>query len=110
MERARQRRRWSGWSSVGHTTSQPGRESRKQSVGRILGGPVESDPAGKVTWVRLISADGVILEDTVEEGVILFLAERPVDLPLSAELYDQTGRLVAHHVAIRARTRPPDGN
>ena len=78
--------------------------------GAYFGGFVESDPAGEVTRVRLVSADGVILEDTVEEGMILFLADRPVDLPLSAELYDQAGRLVAHHVAKRVRTRPPDGN
>lgn len=81
-----------------------------ESSGRYFGGFVESDPAGEVTQVRLVAADGVILEDTVEEGMILFLAERQVSLPLSAELYDQAGKLITHHVAIRALTRPTDAN
>jgi hypothetical protein len=81
-----------------------------QASGCYFGGLVQGDSAGEVTRVRLVSADGVILEDTVEEGVILFLGDRPVGLPLSADLYDRAGKLVTHHVAIRARTSPSDAN
>lgn len=105
---------WSAQDSAGGGLSGPRWETPRANLGgspgneasgAYFGGPVQSDPAGKVARVRLISADGVILEDTVEEGVILFQAEGPVSLPLSAELYDQAGMLVTEHVAIRARTR-----
>lgn len=66
----------------------------QQSSGCYFGGFVESDPAGEIARVRLVSADGVILEDTLDEGVVLFLGERGVRLPLSTELYDQAGKLV----------------
>jgi hypothetical protein len=73
-----------------------------QSSGCYFGGLVEVDSAGEVARVDLVSADGVTLDDSVEEGVVLFLGEGPVDLPLSAELYDRAGKLVAAHVVIRA--------
>jgi hypothetical protein len=78
--------------------------------GCYFGGLVQGDPTGEVTRVRLVSADGATLDDTVEEGVVLFLGEGPVGLPLSAELYDQAGKVVERHVAIRALTSPTDAS
>src|SRR5262245_32575582 len=89
---------WSAHGSAGGGLGGPAEETPRANLGGspggnasggYFGGLVQGDPAGEVTRVRLVSADGVILEDTVEEGRILFLAERPVGLPLSAELYDQ---------------------
>jgi hypothetical protein len=64
------------------------------SSGCYFGGLLESGFARDVALVCLVSADGVTLEDTVEQGVVLFQGEGPVRLPLSTELYDHTGKLV----------------
>jgi hypothetical protein len=50
---------------------------------------LENDP--DVRLVRLIDANGTILEDKVEDGFVLFLACQKVHLPLRAELYDLGG-------------------
>ena len=76
------------WANVGGS---PG----NQSSGCYFGGLVESNSTEEIARVRLISADGVILEDTVEEGVVLFQGQGPVRLPLTTEFYDQAGKLIA---------------
>ena len=49
-----------------------------------------------VKQVRLVNDAGQILEDTVEDGYVLFACtlELRVQLPMQAELYDHQGRLV----------------
>ncbi len=50
-----------------------------------------------VARMRLIAANGTIMEDTVDAGVVLFVTDQHVELPLQAELYDRTGQMVAWH-------------
>lgn len=53
-----------------------------------------------VARVRLRAANGTELEDTVEEGVVLFLTDDEVQLPIVAELFDRNGNLVSLHKAM----------
>jgi hypothetical protein len=50
-----------------------------------------------VVRVRLTAANGTVLEDSVDDGVVLFVTDQPVELPLQAELYDRTGKPVGGH-------------
>src|SRR5258708_5687286 len=50
------------------------------------GGHVIDNGSG-VARVRLVAANGTILEDSVEDGTVLFLSEPPVDIHLQADLY-----------------------
>jgi hypothetical protein len=49
--------------------------------------------------VHLVSDNGIVLKDSVENGLVLFVTDQPVEMPVKAELYDQTGQLVASHNA-----------
>jgi hypothetical protein len=60
------------------------------------GGAIEEDD-GAVARVRLRSANGVELEDTVEEGEALFVSDEAIQTPLEVELYDGAGDLIARH-------------
>jgi hypothetical protein len=62
------------------------------------GGAIEEDN-GAVTRVRLRSVNGVEVEDTVEQGEVLFLSGDAVQTPLEVELYDGAGHLVGSHTA-----------
>jgi len=62
------------------------------------GGAIEED-SGAVTRVRLWSANGVEMEDTVEGGEVLFLSDDAIQTPLEIELYDGAGNLVGSHTA-----------
>lgn len=54
-----------------------------------------------VARVRLRAANGVTLEDTLDEdAIVLFLAEDAVRLPISAELLDAAGQVVARRDAL----------
>ena len=50
-----------------------------------------------IARVRLVTGNGIILEDRVEDGLVLFVTEEVVTLPVKAELYDQAGTLVGSH-------------
>jgi hypothetical protein len=56
-----------------------------------------ADHGEGVTMVRLIAKSGTTVEDTVEEGMVLFLTDQAIDLPIEAELYNQEGKLVYKH-------------
>jgi len=62
-------------------------------------GGVVLDNGSDVARVRLIAANGTLMEDTVDAGVVLFVTDQRVELPLQAELYDRNGRMVGQHVA-----------
>ena len=63
--------------------------------GRVL------DNGLDVVRVRLISENGIELEDTVQDGLALFLSNRWVERPLQVELYDRSGKLVGTHQALK---------
>lgn len=56
-----------------------------------------------VTGVRLVSSDGLVFEDQVEHGLVLFLAEQPVQRPVEARLYNSSGQLVGTQTVFPAR-------
>jgi len=45
--------------------------------------------------VRLIEPSGHVLEDTVQDGLVLFWEDQYIGLPLTAELYNQANELVS---------------
>jgi len=65
------------------------------------GGAIEEDE-GAVTRVRLRSANGVELEDTVEQGEVLFMSDDAIQTPLEVELYDGAGNLVGRHMTFNS--------
>jgi hypothetical protein len=65
------------------------------------GGRVVEDDAATVTRVRLRAANGVTLEDTVDNGIALFLTDDTVSPPVRAELLDSAGALVSQHDWLR---------
>jgi hypothetical protein len=54
-----------------------------------------------IVRVRLVANNGTMLEDTVQDGIVLFVTGSRVELPLQAELYDREDRLVASHSVFR---------
>lgn len=64
------------------------------------GGCVLDDGKG-VVRVRLHATNGVELEDSVDDDVVLFLTDSTVQLPVEAELIDGAGTTVGRHVAFR---------
>ncbi len=50
-----------------------------------------------VTHVRLVSINGVILEEPVEAGYVLFLTEQMLEKPIEAGLYNCIGKLAGRH-------------
>jgi hypothetical protein len=56
-----------------------------------------ADHGEHIARVRLTAKNGTQIEDTVDNGIVLFISEQPVELPIEAELYNATGQLVYHH-------------
>ena len=65
--------------------------------GRVL------DNGLDVVRVRLIAANGVQLEDTVQDGLALFVTDQWVERPVQVELYDRAGMLVATYAQFKVR-------
>jgi len=55
------------------------------------------DPTGRVAFALLVSADTVLAEDTVDDGVVVFLGAVPLGPDPMVELYDSEGSLVVRH-------------
>jgi hypothetical protein len=54
----------------------------------------------EVVRVRLRAANGTELEDSVEDGIVLFVTDHEVRMPVYAELFDGGGNLVSQHRAM----------
>ena len=54
----------------------------------------------KGTWAAAIIEERARLEDTVEDGLVLFLTDQAIVLPVQVELYDDTNTLVSRHKAL----------
>jgi hypothetical protein len=63
------------------------------------GGPV-LEHAGQVVRVRLRAANGTELEDAVEDGMVLFLTDAEMPMPVYVELLDPSGQIVTQHRAL----------
>lgn len=68
--------------------------------GRVL------DNGLDVVLVRLTSENGVMLEDTVQNSLVLFVTDQWLERPLHVELYDRSGNLVGTHQAFSLRPSP----
>ena len=44
--------------------------------------------------VRLITKNGIVLEDIVEDGLVLFQTDQRVEIPAQVEIYTHTGGLI----------------
>lgn len=77
---------------------QPGEEPHACLSGSNLwmdGYVVDGDR--EVTHVRLVSGNGHVLEDTIQDGLIVFTPKQGIPLPVKVELYDHAGNLVGSH-------------
>lgn len=91
----------------GHADSSPHRDHPWANLGgggwphQFYAGGQVLDDGGVVMRVRLRTANGVTLEDTVgEDGIVLFLNDDETHVPLSVELLDGGGQIVAQHQAM----------
>lgn len=50
-----------------------------------------------VTRVRLTGSNGQVLEDTIDDGLVLFVTDQKVRVPVQVELYNRSGELVGQH-------------
>src|SRR6266849_1153758 len=69
----------------------------------LWGGVEVIDHSFDVTRVRLVSSDGLVFEDQVEHGLVLFLVEQSVQRPVEAQLYNRSGMLVSTQTVFPAR-------
>jgi hypothetical protein len=53
----------------------------------------------QVRTVRLTFADGLVMEDAVENGIVLFFEPRGVTFPADAEILDTQGGRLARYKA-----------
>jgi len=60
------------------------------------GGKVEHDH-GRAARVRLSFANDLMLEDSVDDGHVLFLTEERAEVPATVELIDRQGNVFATH-------------
>ncbi|HJT55358.1 MAG TPA: hypothetical protein VJ761_02595 [Ktedonobacteraceae bacterium] len=52
-----------------------------------------------VTRVRLIASTGQVEEDSVQDGLVLFLIDHPFPLPLEVELYNHSNTLIGRQMS-----------
>lgn len=69
--------------------------------GRVIG---EGAELGK--RVQLNFADGTMVTDTIDDGLVLFLVEHAVDLPGEAQILSHSGELLASHSVFDSSRRP----
>ncbi len=50
-----------------------------------------------VARVRLTGSNGQVLEDTVDDGLVLFVTDQKVRVPIEVALYNRSGELVGQH-------------
>lgn len=70
--------------------------------GRVL------DNGLDVVRVRLTSKNGIQLEDTVQDGLALFVTDQWVERPVQVELYDRADTLVGTHEQFKVREPRPN--
>lgn len=94
---------WHGGAIAGVVRERTRRPGRQAPWVRLMGGGGEESlcAGGYVTekapdahLVRLICQNGLVLEDTVQDGIVLFQARQPVALPVRVEIYTRSGELL----------------
>jgi hypothetical protein len=59
-----------------------------------------------ITRVRLIAPNGHMLEDTVQDGLVLFWSTENIGLSLQAELYNRAGKVVSQQPLMQFPSLP----
>ncbi len=105
--------RYAGGSGGGRTEETPEREYPWVNMGGgwkkklfWAGGRV-LDNGLNVVRVRLVAENGIVLEDTVQNGIVMFVSSETLPLPVQVELYDGAGTLVGTHTFPRHLPRVP---
>jgi hypothetical protein len=78
----------------GQQTRLPGRGSLSYEF--LAGGEV-MDQGFDIVRVRLLGPNGHVLEDTVQDGLVLFWSDQYIGMPLQAELSNRAGEVVSSH-------------
>ncbi len=78
----------------GGQRSRPGGQGQGALHEFYAGGEIIDNGLG-IVRVRLIEPSGHVLEDTVQDGLVLFWEDQYIGLPLTAELYNQANELVS---------------
>lgn len=53
-----------------------------------------------IASVRQVTGNGLTMDDTVDDGLVLIVTDQRVELPIHAELYDRYGVLVSRHEVV----------
>ncbi len=83
----------------GGQRSQLGGQSQGALHEFYAGGEIIDNGPG-IVRVRLIGPSGHVLEDTVQDGLVLFWEDQYIGLPLTAELYNQANELVSSQTVL----------
>lgn len=88
--------RMGGGRGLGWRLTSRGGERTKDffAYGQVFSGDLD------IGRVRLVSQNGIILEDIVKDGLVLFWTDKQVMLPMQAELYDRAGELVSSQTVL----------
>lgn len=76
---------------------QPPVQGSSEFPNDFFAGGYVPEPDLEVERVRLVAHNGLVLEDTVQDGLVLFVTDQSVSAPIQAELYDHESHLVAQH-------------
>jgi len=68
--------------------------SLRREVERLRAGGTVEDAGKGVARVRLTDVEGRTFEDTVDDGIVLFLSDEPVAMPMRVDLYDAESHVV----------------
>jgi hypothetical protein len=99
-----------GYGPVGPVRAQPWANLGGGWRDYLYAGGHVNDNGLDIARVRLVSNDGTVLEDTVDDGIVLFVCDHGVELPLQAELYDRAGNLAESHPVFKHRNIRVDAN
>ena len=50
----------------------------------------------------MVAANGGVLEDVVQDGVVMFVTDQEFQIPSKVELYDRSGNMVGTHTFPRS--------
>ena len=78
----------------------------ENSLHEFLTGGEVIDHGFDIVRVRLLSPNGRVLEDTVQDGLVLFWTDKEVFLPMQADLYNRAGELVTSHSVLACPPAP----
>jgi hypothetical protein len=65
------------------------------------GGKVIGAGSERARQARLRFANGTTLEDTIDAGIVLFITEVPVQMPVTVEILDGTGAMLTTYQAFQ---------